>query len=74
MLILGIGNLLMGDEGVGVHAVRALEGEAMPQAAPEAPTVASGSFNATAASPSVEQRFAALEARIVELERRTQGL
>ena len=31
MLILGIGNLLMGDEGVGVHAVRALEGEAMPQ-------------------------------------------
>jgi len=50
------------------------EGETMPQAAPEAPTVASGSFNATAASPSVEQRFAALEARIVELERRTQGL
>jgi len=31
MLILGIGNLLMGDEGVGVHAVRALEGEAIPQ-------------------------------------------
>ncbi len=31
MLILGIGNLLMGDEGVGVHAVRALEGEAMPE-------------------------------------------
>jgi hydrogenase maturation protease len=30
VLILGIGNLLMGDEGVGVHVVRALEGEAMP--------------------------------------------
>jgi len=30
MLILGIGNLLMGDEGVGVHAVRALEGLTMP--------------------------------------------
>jgi hydrogenase maturation protease len=30
MLILGIGNLLMGDEGVGVHAVRALEREALP--------------------------------------------
>ena len=30
MLILGIGNLLMGDEGVGVHVVRALEGEALP--------------------------------------------
>lgn len=26
-LILGIGNFLMGDEGVGVHAVRCLEGE-----------------------------------------------
>ncbi len=25
MLVLGIGNLLMGDEGVGVHAVRALQ-------------------------------------------------
>lgn len=30
MLILGIGNLLMGDEGVGVHAVRALEGLTLP--------------------------------------------
>ena len=30
MLILGIGNLLMGDEGVGVHAVHALEGLTMP--------------------------------------------
>jgi hydrogenase maturation protease len=30
MLILGIGNLLMGDEGVGVHAIRALEREPMP--------------------------------------------
>jgi hydrogenase maturation protease len=26
MLVLGIGNLLMGDEGVGVHAVRKMEG------------------------------------------------
>jgi uncharacterized protein YceH (UPF0502 family) len=50
------------------------EGETMPQAAPEAPTVASGSFNATAASPTLDQRLAALEARVVELERRTQGL
>jgi hydrogenase maturation protease len=30
LLILGIGNLLMGDEGVGVHAVRALEREPLP--------------------------------------------
>ena len=30
MLILGLGNFLMGDEGVGVHAVRALEGLTMP--------------------------------------------
>jgi hydrogenase maturation protease len=30
LLILGIGNLLMGDEGVGVHAIRALEREPMP--------------------------------------------
>lgn len=30
MLVLGIGNLLMGDEGVGVHAIRALEREALP--------------------------------------------
>ncbi|HSG00296.1 MAG TPA: hydrogenase maturation protease [Vicinamibacterales bacterium] len=29
-LVLGIGNLLMGDEGVGVHAIRALEQEAWP--------------------------------------------
>lgn len=29
-LILGIGNLLMGDEGVGVHAARALEGMPLP--------------------------------------------
>ena len=27
VLVLGIGNLLMGDEGVGVHAVRRLERE-----------------------------------------------
>ncbi|MDD2763663.1 MAG: hydrogenase maturation protease [Opitutaceae bacterium] len=30
VLILGVGNLLVGDEGVGVHAVRALEREAWP--------------------------------------------
>ena len=30
LLILGIGNLLMGDEGVGVHAIRALEKERLP--------------------------------------------
>ena len=30
LLILGIGNLLMGDEGVGVHAARALETEHLP--------------------------------------------
>ncbi len=34
MLVLGIGNLLMGDEGVGVHAVRALEREAVPAGVP----------------------------------------
>jgi hydrogenase maturation protease len=31
-LVLGIGNLLMGDEGVGVHAVRAFAREAWPDA------------------------------------------
>lgn len=30
ILILGIGNLLMGDEGVGVHAVRVLENRELP--------------------------------------------
>jgi hydrogenase maturation protease len=30
VLILGIGNLLMGDEGVGVHAARVLEGRELP--------------------------------------------
>lgn len=30
ILILGIGNVLLGDEGVGVHIVRALEGETLP--------------------------------------------
>lgn len=29
-LVLGIGNLLMGDEGVGVHALRSLEAEPWP--------------------------------------------
>ena len=29
-LILGIGNLLLGDEGVGIHAIGALEKEALP--------------------------------------------
>ena len=30
VLVLGIGNVLMGDEGVGVHAIAALEQEAWP--------------------------------------------
>ena len=30
LLILGIGNLLMGDEGVGVHAIQVLQKEPMP--------------------------------------------
>jgi hydrogenase maturation protease len=30
LLVLGIGNLLLGDEGVGVHAVRRLEKEGLP--------------------------------------------
>jgi hydrogenase maturation protease len=30
LLILGIGNLLMGDEGVGVHAIRILQEETLP--------------------------------------------
>jgi hydrogenase maturation protease len=30
ILILGIGNLLMGDEGVGVHAIQALQAESLP--------------------------------------------
>jgi hydrogenase maturation protease len=30
ILILGIGNVLLGDEGIGVHAVRAMEGMAWP--------------------------------------------
>ncbi|MGO9108037.1 MAG: hydrogenase maturation protease [Thermoguttaceae bacterium] len=30
LLVLGIGNLLMGDEGVGVHAIGALERERLP--------------------------------------------
>lgn len=29
-LILGLGNLIMGDEGVGVHTVRAIEGQPLP--------------------------------------------
>lgn len=29
-LVLGLGNVLMGDEGVGVHVVRALEGHQLP--------------------------------------------
>ena len=29
-LVLGLGNLIMGDEGVGVHVVRALEKQALP--------------------------------------------
>ena len=30
VLILGIGNLLMGDEGVGVHTIKILEGKSFP--------------------------------------------
>ena len=30
ILVMGVGNLLMGDEGVGVHAVRVLEQQAWP--------------------------------------------
>jgi hydrogenase maturation protease len=30
VLVLGIGNYLLGDEGAGVHAIHALEGEALP--------------------------------------------
>ncbi len=30
ILILGIGNVLMGDEGIGVHVIKALEKEALP--------------------------------------------
>ena len=29
-LVVGVGNVLMGDEGVGVHVVRALETHALP--------------------------------------------
>ena len=31
ILILGIGNVLLGDEGIGVHAVRQLEKETLPE-------------------------------------------
>jgi len=31
VLVLGIGNLLLGDEGVGVHAVRAMQGIELPR-------------------------------------------
>ena len=31
ILVLGIGNVLLGDEGIGVHTVRALEGETLPE-------------------------------------------
>jgi hydrogenase maturation protease len=30
-LVLGLGNVLMGDEGIGVHVVRALEGHTLPE-------------------------------------------
>ena len=30
-LILGVGNLLLGDEGVGVHAIHRLQGETLPE-------------------------------------------
>lgn len=52
------------------------EGETVPQAveSPTAQAAASGGFNAAPSSPTLEQRLAALEARVAELERRTQGL
>ena len=31
ILILGVGNYLMGDEGLGVHVARALQGESLPE-------------------------------------------
>ena len=31
ILILGIGNVLMGDEGVGVHSIKALEKKSLPE-------------------------------------------
>lgn len=31
ILVLGVGNYLMGDEGVGVHAIRALQKESLPE-------------------------------------------
>jgi hydrogenase maturation protease len=30
ILVLGVGNLLLKDEGVGVHVIRAMEGRAVP--------------------------------------------
>jgi uncharacterized protein YceH (UPF0502 family) len=52
------------------------EDEAIPHAAESLTThaAASGGFNPAPASPTLEQRLAALEARVAELERRTQGL
>ncbi|MDH5271414.1 MAG: hydrogenase maturation protease [Candidatus Krumholzibacteria bacterium] len=34
MIVLGIGNVLMGDEGVGVHAIKALEEAQLPPGVP----------------------------------------
>jgi hydrogenase maturation protease len=48
IVVLGIGNLLRGDDGVGVHAVRALEKMALP---PEVEVVDSGT------SPELLQHF-----------------
>ncbi len=39
LLVLGVGNLLLGDEGVGVHAVRLLEAQGLP---PEATVIDGG--------------------------------
>lgn len=57
------------------------EGEKLPQAAPEAPAIASGSFNASpppagGVDPlsAIMNRLTTLEQRIADLERRTQGL
>ena len=44
LLVLGIGNVLMGDEGVGVHVVRHLEQETIPEGV-ELLDGGTGSFN-----------------------------
>ncbi len=47
-LVLGIGNILLGDEGVGVHAVRALDGSRLP---PDVQVMDGGTLSFTLAGP-----------------------